>query len=177
MSDLTEMNIIPVRPLGEEAALEWLRSQSGGSTSLSAAALARRWGWPEHRARRRLNAWQRAGLVRRRGRVVMAVASTVDPTPDPTPDEATLGVVGKSSHRVEVGWKNSPSVRRAAQAAAEAAQVIDFPPVGRFVELSDAPVIGMAGTSPAPAHPPPTRRHAGRGRVVVLVATALSLAT
>src|SRR5258707_7275746 len=126
MSDVTEMNIIPVRPLDEEAALDWLRVQPSGSTTLSAAALARRWGWPEHRARRRLNAWQRAGLVRRRGRVVMAVASTVDPTPDPTPDEATLDAVGKASHRVEVGWKNSPSVRRAAQAAAQACELIEF---------------------------------------------------
>jgi hypothetical protein len=180
MTDTTEMNIIPVRPLGEVQALDWLRAQPGGSTTLPAAALARRWGWPEHRARRRLNAWQRTGLVRRRGRVVTAVANAVDPTPDPTPDEATLEVVGKASHRVEVGWKNSPSVRLAAQAAGQACELIEFPSDRRSVEVFgkntadtpfDRPVI------PAPAGPPPARRQAGRGRVVVLVATALSLAT
>src|SRR5258705_6581649 len=128
MSDVTEMNIIPVRPLDEEAALEWLRSQSGGSTTLSAAALARRWGWPEHRARRRLNAWQRAGLVRRRGRAVVAVGDTVgrtpNPTPDPTPAEVTLGVVGKPAYRADVSRETVPqsgyavAVRNAAERAA-----------------------------------------------------------
>jgi hypothetical protein len=180
MSDVTEMNIIPVRPLDEEAALDWLRAQPGGSTTLPAAALARRWGWPEHRARRRLNAWHRDGLVRRRGRVVVAVAGAVRPTPDPTPAEVTLEAVGKAAHRVEVGWKNSPSVRLAAQAAGQACELIEFPPTARSVEVfgentTDTPFDRPA--IPAPAEPPPTRRQAGRGRVVVLVATALSLAT
>src|SRR5258706_204065 len=111
----TPGNIVPVRPLDEAAALAWLRAQPDGSTTLPAAALARRWGWPEHRARRRLSAWHKLGLVRRRGRVVVAVPDavgrTVHPTVDPTVDQVTLEAVGKSNHRVDVGWKTSPSVR------------------------------------------------------------------
>src|SRR5260370_36346860 len=64
-------NIAPIiRPLDEAAALEWLRSQPGRRTNLPAAELGRRWGWQRQRASRRLKAWQKAGLVTRRGNVI-----------------------------------------------------------------------------------------------------------
>jgi len=112
MSDVTEMNIIPVRPLDEEAALEWLRALPGGSTTLPAAALARRWGWPEHRARRRLNAWQRAGLVRRRGRVVMAVGDTDIQNPKAVRQQSYCVYVIKSEPGpVKIGKAKNPRQR------------------------------------------------------------------
>ena len=55
------------RPLDEAAALEWLRSQPGGRTTLPAAELGRRWGWHRQRAGRQLKAWAKAGLVTLRG--------------------------------------------------------------------------------------------------------------
>jgi hypothetical protein len=67
--------VLPIRPLDETAALDWLRSQPGGRTNLPAAELGRRWGWPRHRAGRRIKAWARDGIVRRRGKTI-AVAET-----------------------------------------------------------------------------------------------------
>ena len=52
--------ITPIRPLDEAAALDWLRSQPGGRTNLSAAELGRRWGWHRQRAGRRIKAWQKS---------------------------------------------------------------------------------------------------------------------
>ena len=65
-------DIAPIRPLDEAAALEWLRGQPGMRTNLPAAELGRRWGWRQQRASRRLKAWQKAGLVTRRGNVIAA---------------------------------------------------------------------------------------------------------
>jgi hypothetical protein len=130
-------NVTPIRPLEEEAALAWLRAQPGASTTFPAAELARRWGWQEHRVRRRLNAWQKSGVVRRRGRVVQAVGTAVipapNPTPDPTPNPAAnptpaSGVGNLIQHPdlakdVEVaptvGFGRSTAVRRAAKNAAD----------------------------------------------------------
>jgi DNA-binding MarR family transcriptional regulator len=63
-------DIAPIRPLNEAAALEWLRSQPGRCTNLPAAELGSHWGWQRQRASRRLKAWQKAGLVTRRGNVI-----------------------------------------------------------------------------------------------------------
>jgi hypothetical protein len=98
---MTDGNITPIRPLTDEGALDALR-QAGGLTTLSAAELGRRWGWPEHRVRRRLKAWQKSGLLRRRGRLLAVVGNgvgnTVAPKPDPTPNPG----VGKSIHYIDV---------------------------------------------------------------------------
>ena len=51
---MTAAGIAPIRPLDEEAALAWLRSQPGGRTTLRAAELGRRWGWHRQRTGRRL---------------------------------------------------------------------------------------------------------------------------
>ncbi len=69
-------DIAPIRPLDEAAALEWLRRQPGRRTNLPAAELGLRWGWQRQRAARRLKAWQKAGLVTRRGNVVTVADST-----------------------------------------------------------------------------------------------------
>jgi len=72
--------IAPIRPFDEAAALDWLRSQPGGRTNMPVAELGRRWGWHRQRAGRRLKAWQKAGLVTRRGNTVMVtVGSPVAP--------------------------------------------------------------------------------------------------
>jgi len=63
--------VAPIRPLDDDAALAWRRAQPRGRTTLPAAELARRWGWHRQRAGRRLKAWMKEGLVRRRGRTVM----------------------------------------------------------------------------------------------------------
>jgi hypothetical protein len=65
--------IAPIRPFDEADAPDWLRAQPGGRTTLPAAELGRRWGWPRQRTGRRLAAWAKAGLVKRRGNTIAAV--------------------------------------------------------------------------------------------------------
>ena len=57
--------LVPVRPFADAEALDWLRSQSDGRITASAAALGRQWGWNRVRASRRLKAWHAAGYIRR----------------------------------------------------------------------------------------------------------------
>jgi hypothetical protein len=68
--------VAPIRPLDDDAALAWLRAQPEGRTNLPAAELARRWGWHRQRAGRRIKTWMKEGLVRRRGRTVIAADGT-----------------------------------------------------------------------------------------------------
>jgi len=75
--------IAPIRPFDEAAALDWLRSQPGGRTNMPAAELGRRWGWHRQRASRRLKAWQKAGLVTRRGNIVMVAHGAPVTAPKP----------------------------------------------------------------------------------------------
>ncbi len=78
---MMESTITPIRPLDEAAALEWLRGQPDGRTTLPAAELARRWGWHRQRAGRRLDAWAKAGKITRRGNTVsVAEAEPVTPS-------------------------------------------------------------------------------------------------
>jgi hypothetical protein len=136
---MTDTNITPIRPLTDEGALDALR-QAGGLTTLSAAELGRRWNWPEHRVRRRLKAWQKAGVVRRRGRLLAVVGNGVgnaadpapDPTANPTPDPTPNPGVGKAIQCIDatretivdptplagVGKGTSDAVRNAARNAA-----------------------------------------------------------
>jgi hypothetical protein len=177
MSDVTETNIVPVRPLSDEAALEWLQSQPGSSTTLPAAALARRWGWPEHRARRRLDTWQKAGLVRRRGRVVSAVWGTVGRTPDPTLAEVTFGAVGKPAYRSDVPSETYPQLGRsvAVRNAAERAATVAAPESGyiaRLVTLDGPLEATPCSPQAAPPLPPP---QAARVRVAVFFGAAIAL--
>jgi hypothetical protein len=64
----TTENVHPLRPLADADALDWLRAQPEGRTIMSAAELARRWGWPRYKVGRRLQAWSSAGHVVRKGR-------------------------------------------------------------------------------------------------------------
>jgi hypothetical protein len=133
---MTDASVTALHPLTEDAALNWVRSQPGSSTTLAAAELGRRWRWPEHRVRRRLNAWQKAGMVRRRGRAVVAVeivGSGVGPTPDPTPDPTPNTTSDPTPQRIDVsrktpvaspvGFGRSLAVRNAAKAAGEAVTI------------------------------------------------------
>jgi len=54
---------IPIRKFTYAEALAWLRAKP--DDPLSASALARAWGWPRIRVRRRLIAWKASGLVGR----------------------------------------------------------------------------------------------------------------
>jgi hypothetical protein len=141
-------NVTPIRPLEEAEAIAWLRAQPGASTTLPAAELARRWGWQEHRVRRRLNAWQKTGLVRRRGRVVQAVGTavvpTLNPTPNPTANPTPVSGVGNLIQHLDVakdveaeptvGFRRSVAVTNAAQNAAEVT-ASDNDYVARLVRL------------------------------------------
>src|SRR5258708_29543791 len=71
-TELFPANVTPLRPLGEAAALEWLRAQPGGRTNLPAAELARRWGWQRYHVSRRLQRWKKNGLVAQQGRFLVA---------------------------------------------------------------------------------------------------------
>jgi hypothetical protein len=139
----TPANIVPIQPLTEEAALAWLRSQPTGRTDLPNTEIGRRWGWPEHRVRRRLNAWQKAGLVRRRGRAITAVeivgsgvGSTADPTLNPTPDPTldptpqAIDVPHETPVVTPVGFTRSLAVTNAARAAGEAVTIGTSIPAG-----------------------------------------------
>jgi hypothetical protein len=65
--------VLPIRPLTEGAALDWLRGQPGGRTTLSGAEIGRRWGWDRRRVSRRLREWKRAGVIKARGSTIMVV--------------------------------------------------------------------------------------------------------
>jgi hypothetical protein len=53
-------NIVPIQPLDEASSLAWLKSQPSRRTYLSAAELARRWGWPRYTVSRKLQCWDAA---------------------------------------------------------------------------------------------------------------------
>src|SRR5262249_33774299 len=59
---------IPFRPLDEEQALDWLRSQR--RVSISAAELGKHWSWHPDRVRRHLKKWCSYGVISRRGKVI-----------------------------------------------------------------------------------------------------------
>jgi hypothetical protein len=72
-------NLIALHPLSEYDALEWLRA--GKRITASGEELARRWGWDGARVRRRLEAWNRAGYIRRRGKTITVVEATTAALP------------------------------------------------------------------------------------------------
>jgi hypothetical protein len=60
----------------DEQALAWLRER--GCITAPASHLARVWGWHERRARRKLDSWKLAGLIRRKGKSITVVAAKSD---------------------------------------------------------------------------------------------------
>jgi hypothetical protein len=68
--------VTPIRPLTDEFALAWIAGQEDGQTNLRPAELARRFGWSRQRTGRRLDAWEKTGQIRRRGRVIIVVSGS-----------------------------------------------------------------------------------------------------
>ena len=74
----TPDNIVALRTrqFSDEQALAWLRER--GRITAPASDLARVWGWHERRARRKLDSWKHAGLIRRKGKLTTVVAAKSD---------------------------------------------------------------------------------------------------
>ena len=107
--------VLPLRPLTEATALEWLRRQPGGRTTLSGAELGRRWGWPRYNVSRRLQRWRKDGFVAQQGRFLVAV--DIEP-----PEAATTGLQHVDAAPELVPQSDrSVAVRNAAQNAATVA--------------------------------------------------------
>ena len=107
--------VLPLRPLTEATALEWLRRQPGGRTTLSGAELGRRWGWPRYNVSRRLQRWRKDGFVAQQGRFLVAV--DIEP-----PEAATTGLQHVDAAPELVPQSDrSVAVRNAAQNAATGA--------------------------------------------------------
>lgn len=75
--------VVALRTLSDSEALEWLRSQPGGRTTLRPVDLAQRWGWPQYRVTRRLQKWSQDGLVTRRGNVLRTADRALEKVPLP----------------------------------------------------------------------------------------------
>jgi hypothetical protein len=114
----TEDNIVPIHPVDEAAALAWLRAQPGGRTDLPAAELGRRWGWQRYQVTRRLQRWEKDGLVTWQGESLVAVgvarvAADDEVTQDSLQQPATPAENGATAGR-------SLAVRNAARDASVA---------------------------------------------------------
>jgi hypothetical protein len=67
---------LPTQQFSDEQALAWLRER--GRITAPASHLARVWGWPERRTRRKLDSWNHAGLIRRKRKLITVVAAKSD---------------------------------------------------------------------------------------------------
>jgi hypothetical protein len=71
-------NVVPLHPLDDAQALAWLSEELGDRIETSVSDLARQFGWPRTRLRRRLATWVKAGHITRRptrkGKFVIASA-------------------------------------------------------------------------------------------------------
>jgi hypothetical protein len=83
-ADETIERVVPLHPLSEAQALDWLRAQPGGRITASAAELGRRWGWHRQRALRHLKAWAKTGHIKRRGGTVTVVGTEGGTSPGST---------------------------------------------------------------------------------------------
>jgi hypothetical protein len=85
-------NVIALHSFTDDEALMWLSDHVDGRVETSLGDLARQFGWPLVRLRRRLAAWVEAGLITQftlgRGKVVLA--------PTRTPREAATQLVGNA---------------------------------------------------------------------------------
>src|SRR5258708_7239674 len=71
---------LPTHKFTDEQALNWIRER--GCVTAPASHLARVWGWHERSTRRRLERWNRARLIRRKGKLITVVTLKSD-TPIP----------------------------------------------------------------------------------------------
>src|SRR5262245_47298527 len=85
-------NVVTLHALSEAQALDWLRAQPGGRIAASAAALGRQWGWHRQRVGRRLDAWAKAGIVKRRGDTVTFLKDVTNAAPIHVTKSVTKGV-------------------------------------------------------------------------------------
>jgi hypothetical protein len=67
---------LPTQEFSDEQALGWLRER--GRVTTPASHLARVWGWHERRTRRKLDSWARAGVIRRKRKLITVVAAKSD---------------------------------------------------------------------------------------------------
>jgi hypothetical protein len=65
-----------MQQFSDEQALAWLRERV--RITAPASHLARGWGWHERRTRRKLQSWERAGLIRRKRKSISVVAAKPD---------------------------------------------------------------------------------------------------
>jgi hypothetical protein len=84
-----QTDVVALRPLGDNEALEWLREHS--DLKVTVADLARRWSWSRQKVSRRLDAWAGAGLITRergaKGTLVILAEPLPPAAPQPTADE------------------------------------------------------------------------------------------
>jgi len=160
IANITTSNVTPLRALGEDDALAWLRSQPGMRTNLPAAELARRWGWPRYKVTRWLQRWRKSGLVVQRGRALMAI--------DIEPVKAAAKAATERMQHVDVVTKpgsqlgRSVAVRNAARDAATVAApesdyvtrlLMLYEPGTVIRPLSGEPGIPGLGIVPVPVAP------------------------
>ena len=87
------MEPVPGQPFDDTEALAWLRSQSDGRVTASAAELARQWGWNRMRAGRRLRAWQQAGHIRRNAEEIIVTLSGTPAVTEPMSVSVAPGAI------------------------------------------------------------------------------------
>jgi hypothetical protein len=119
-----QANIDTLHPIGDDEALGWMREQLGQRTEWGVGELARQFGWPREKLRRRLASWAESGRITqhpsRRGKVVIEPASSQaeDASTDDEPARlAALRVVTRAL-AAEV---RSPAVAQASRSAATTA--------------------------------------------------------
>ena len=113
---MSETNIVPIRPLSDDAAQAWIVGLGEMETTI--AALARDWDWSPSKVRQRLAGWASKGIITRkpglrRGRTIIAAvrkpvaappavtlpeAASVTATDHPVSIVATPAVVGPAVH-------------------------------------------------------------------------------
>jgi hypothetical protein len=98
-------DVVPVRPLDDEAALAWLKGQPGSRTDLRPFQLAEAWDWEQRRVNRRLKQWERDGLIARRGD---AISALLEAAPDATGSSCNPLLL----HVKSCFWKHPPSRRK-----------------------------------------------------------------
>jgi hypothetical protein len=86
---VSQANVVTLRPLDDDEALGWLRERLGQRAEWSVSELARQFGWPRARLRRRLAVWVEDGRISqqacRKGRIIIAPPATASAS---LPDEA-----------------------------------------------------------------------------------------
>ena len=58
---MSPANVVTLHPFDDEEALQWLSDRLEGQIEMRVSELARQFGWPRYRLRRRLAAWVKAG--------------------------------------------------------------------------------------------------------------------